>query len=260
MDGEGEASEAAWWQDDEEEEGGRPWYLDAHDLELACSDQGAHRFTLLVLHSCSGGPDDFTAFFHRLELPFRRRVRVVVPCAPLRVENHYGWEKELNSWFEYEGNDVRHMAQLEEQRARVLELLEQECQLLPGCDPRRLVLLGLSQGAALAVDVALRAQTRVGGVVALRGMALPSRHLKALPQHDQGRGRLRLLAFNGARDWLCPPEEARASYEALRPYGVDVAFETDEWLAHGCARGRQKLSGPELQKVSAFLKESWSCL
>ncbi|CAK0847368.1 unnamed protein product, partial [Prorocentrum cordatum] len=129
----------------------------------------------------------------------------------------------------------------------------QECQLLPGCDPRRLVILGLSQGAALAVDVALRARARVGGVVALRGMALPSRHLA-------GPGLLRLLAFNGARDWLCPPEEARASYEALRPYGVDVAFDTDEWLAHGCARGRQKLSRPEMQKVSAFLKECWSDL
>lgn len=242
-------------------EPGPPRYIDTHDLVLAPSECGGdHRFTLLLLHSCTGGPDDFLAFFHRLDMPFRSKVRAVVPCSPVRLENHYGWEKELNSWFEYDatsgdGNAVKYPEQLVEQRERLLLLLEKERRRLPEHDSRRLVLWGLSQGAGLAVDVALRAPFPVGGVVALRGMALD-----APPERPEGSAPVEVLAINGTRDWLCPPGPARESYEALRSSGACVTFEEEASLGHACARGNQRLNRNEMQRVNTFLRHVWTGL
>lgn len=220
---------------------------------------GGHRFTLVLLHSCSGGPDDWIPIFHRLRLSFRNNVRVVIPCAPVRREEHGGWIGEMNSWFEYaeDGQRSRHPSQVLDQRARLLQLLEQERARLPGGDARRLVLGGLSQGVALAVDVALRTPFSVGGVVALRGMVLPE-SLDSLPR-DRGPP-LRLFAYHGERDSQCPVDEAREGYELLRPHGVSVRFVSDPELGHACARGRQRLCGAELRQTSAFLEEVWSAV
>jgi len=248
------------WEEEWEEEPPDPWYVDSHDLVLAPTTPGTHSFTLVLLHSCTGGPDDAFAFFHRLNVPFRGGIRVVVPCSPVRQENHYGRAREMNSWFEYQGdNGVKFPTQLVHQRQRLLSLLDSERRRLPGGDARRLVIWGLSQGAALALDVALHASFTVAGIVALRGMAL-SVDSKGLPDLRTSAHPpcLELLAINGERDWVCPPSDARKSYEAWRPHGVRLHFEQQPGLAHACARGSQVLSAGEMRKVSAFLKHVWA--
>lgn len=255
---------AEGWAEHDDPEPSEPWYIDAHNLVLEPVDVESHRFTIVVLHSCSGGPDDFVPFFHHLKLPFRSQIRAVVPCSPKRRENHYGYETEMNSWFEYDdqsqdGNGVKDRRQLLEQRERIVRLLEAERRKLAG-EGRRLLLWGLSQGAGLAVDAALHAPFTVGGVIALRGMALRE-SLEALPMRSAEEARpLQVLAINGKRDWLCPPEAAGASYEALRPHGASVRFEAEPSLGHACARGRQRLNRFELEKVSRFLSQVWDGL
>merc|ERR1712166_1654853 len=99
-------------------------------------------------------------------------------------------------------------------------------------------------GAGLAVDVALHAPFPIGGVVALRGMAICD-DLKSLPARPAGSPGLKVLAINGASDWLCPPDAACATYETLKPHGVHLEFVTEPTLGHAAARGRQKLNQPE---------------
>mmetsp|Transcript_123881 Transcript_123881/g.241279 ORF Transcript_123881/g.241279 Transcript_123881/m.241279 type:complete len:330 (+) Transcript_123881:96-1085(+) len=259
-----ECGNSSWqecsWDEECEEDLPDPWYVDGHDLVLEPMTPKTHEFTLLLLHSCTGGPDDAFAFFHRLNLPFRGGIRVAVPCSPVRRENHYGRARDVNSWFEYTGeNGVRFPSQLIHQRHRLLRLLDSERRRLPDGDACRLVIWGLSQGAALALDVALHASFTVGGVVALRGMAL-SVDSKRLPNLRTSANPpcLELLAINGERDWICPPCDARKSYEAWRPHGVSVHFEEQPGLAHACARGRQVLSAGEMRKVTAFLQQVWA--
>ncbi|CAE8668878.1 unnamed protein product, partial [Polarella glacialis] len=129
------------------EEVGDPWYIDAHDLVLEPASGKAHSFTLVLLHSCSGGPDDWLPILHRLDVPFRSDIRFVVPCAPMRRESHSSWSGEMNSWFEYaaDGQSAKDPEQLAEQRTRLLATLERERSRLPGGDARRIVLGGLSQ-------------------------------------------------------------------------------------------------------------------
>lgn len=248
-----------------EEDVGQPWYIDVHDLVLE-PPAGAHQFTIVLLHSCSGGPDDFLAFFHRLDIPFRGSVRAVVPCSPTRVENHYGWSGRQNSWFTYDnqsedGNALLYPEELIKQRERLLKLLENERQKLPDGDSRRLLLWGLSQGAGLAVDVALHAPFSVGGVVALRGMGLRETLSSAPSARKDGVAvPIEVLAINGERDWMCPPDIARPSYEIFQRLGARLEYHGEPTLAHACARGRQKLNGPEMRKVSEFVERVWSGL
>lgn len=249
--------EGIWGED---EGPGDPWYIDSHDLVLHPSAESEHRFTLVLLHSCSGGPDDFLPFIHRFNLPFRGDIRIVVPCAPVRAEEHSSWQGKMNSWFEYSGNGVKDRRQLTEQRHRILRLLEDERGRLPGGDARRLVLGGLSQGVSLAIDVALHAPFSVGGVFALRGMALRE-SLEGIPERPEGSQPLEVLAFHGRYDNQCPVEEAKASYEALALRGVArLRFEAEHSLGHACARGRQRLCRRELHCVNAFLRRIWDAM
>eukprot|EP00747_Dinoflagellata_sp_TGD_P022459 gnl/TRDRNA2_/TRDRNA2_129127_c0_seq2.p1 gnl/TRDRNA2_/TRDRNA2_129127_c0~~gnl/TRDRNA2_/TRDRNA2_129127_c0_seq2.p1 ORF type:complete len:344 (-),score=53.65 gnl/TRDRNA2_/TRDRNA2_129127_c0_seq2:41-1072(-) len=253
------------------DEPAEPWYIDMHDLVL--EPARGHCFTLVLLHSCSGGPDDWLPFFHRLDLPFRASIRAVVPCAPIRSEEHYGWCGKQNSWFEYEGNGVKDLQQLFEQRERILRILQEELLRLPNEDPGRLIIGGLSQGVGLAIDVALHAPFVLGGVLALRGAALGESlndlTLPASTAEQMPKGRddstckaraLEIFAVHGKHDNQCPPSEARTSYEALKSYGARVSFEVEPTLGHACARGRQRLNGPELRRVNEFLRRCWGNL
>ncbi|OLP98825.1 Acyl-protein thioesterase 1-like 1 [Symbiodinium microadriaticum] len=133
-----------------------PRYIEAHDLAL--EPTGDHGFTMLLLHSCSGGPDDWIPIIHRLDVPFRNEIRFVVPCAPVRRETFDGWTKEQNSWFTYseDGQHAEDPQELQEQLDRMEAILGKEVEKLPQKDARRLLVGGFSQGVALAVELGRR--------------------------------------------------------------------------------------------------------
>lgn len=258
-----DSADGSRWQNQSgtHDDEGNPWYIDEHNVTIDPVIPGSHEFTIVCLHSCSGGPDDFFPFFHRLDVPFRRHIRAVIPCSPVRCESRGDHQITQNSWYEYvceteDANTVKHKHQLAEQRDRLLKLLEEERRRLPGADGKRLMVWGLSQGAALAVDVALHAGFAVGAVIALRGMAL-GEDPADLPQCHPDSRTIPVYASNGERDWLCPPEKAKATYEALQPYGLQVFYRIEASLAHGCARGRQRLSRNEMHHVSKFVASIW---
>jgi len=89
------------------------------------------------------------------------------------------------------------------------------------CDRRRLVLLGFSQGGAMAYDLALEAPERWAALIALSSWlpaelaarARPSPSLAALPT----------LVIHGKQDPMIPLVRARESRERLEALGVRVA-------------------------------------
>jgi len=193
---------------------------------------------------------------HRLDPNLRAAIRIVVPCAPSVMEDDEGWwPGMLNSWFTYADDGEPAIAEeLVQQRARILTILESERQRLPDCDGRRLVVGGLSQGASLAIDVGLRAPFAIGGVLSLRGCVLQA-SLGDCGGHPDG---LEVLATHGERDSICPVEDARQSYARLRQCAaVKLQLETDPYLAHACARGRQVQSELELRHIAEFLSRVW---
>jgi phospholipase/carboxylesterase len=89
-------------------------------------------------------------------------------------------------------------------------------------DPRKIVLLGFSQGGALAFDLALRDSSRFAGLVAL-SCWLPE-PLAAEIQPDSAHAGLPVLVVHGTEDPMVPIARARQSRQRLNALGVGLTY------------------------------------
>jgi len=95
------------------------------------------------------------------------------------------------------------------------------CALLPevvahhGTDPARTFLLGFSQGAALALEVALTRPDLVRGAVVHSGGALPGLEARMAP--PEALAPLELLVLHGIDDEVVPVERGRKVRDLLAP-------------------------------------------
>jgi phospholipase/carboxylesterase len=89
-------------------------------------------------------------------------------------------------------------------------------------DPRKLVLLGFSQGGVLAYRLALAAPRRFAGLAALSSW-LPPQMLAQIPEAD-GRDELPTLVQHGSADEVIAVARAQQSIEALRALRVPVIY------------------------------------
>lgn len=234
-----------WWRDEDwcGTTAGAWWEQDETD-GVTIDPRGMHTCTLLFLHSCHGRPYHVEHFMQELlknGIP-DEHLRVVAPCAPRRACELA--EGGTFQWFQYctdllqhgaAQQDDAHHAQLREQRARLLQLLEEELRRLPWNG--RLVLGGLSQGASVALDLLLHLRSplawKLRGVISQRGM-LQQETVQDLPggYSAEPLAGHPVLATHGTADELVPLPAARRSYSALKDLGVSVRLHTVYGLGH----------------------------
>ena len=89
-------------------------------------------------------------------------------------------------------------------------------------DPRKLVLLGFSQGGVLAYRIALAAPRRFAGLAALSSW-LPPQMVATLPDVD-GRDELPTLVQHGSGDEIIAVARAQQSIETLRTLRVPAVY------------------------------------
>jgi len=112
-------------------------------------------------------------------------------------------------------------------------------------DPRKLVLLGFSQGGVLAYVIALGDPTRFAGLAALSSW-LPPTLAAALPT-DEARRQLTTLVQHGSDDGIIAVARARQSVETLRGLGVPLTYR-EYAMGH-------EINGASLSDLSAWLAE-----
>lgn len=137
--------------------------LETIEIETAPNPDAA----VVWMHGLGADGHDFEPIVPELRLPATTRIRFVFPHAPLRpVTINQGHV--MRAWY-----DVRALAGVRRedeagvrQSARQIEaLLARERQR--GIAPRRIVIAGFSQGAAMALHVGLRYADRLAGLLAL---------------------------------------------------------------------------------------------
>ena len=137
--------------------------LESLEIETAPNPDAA----VIWMHGLGADGHDFEPIVPELRLPATTRIRFVFPHAPLRpVTINQGHV--MRAWY-----DVRALAGVRRedeagvrQSARQIEaLLARERQR--GIAPRRIVIAGFSQGAAMALHVGLRYADRLAGLLAL---------------------------------------------------------------------------------------------
>lgn len=146
-----------------------------------------------------------------------------------------------------EGQPARYdYGQAESSRKQILSFISRACKTYQ-LDSTQVFLLGFSQGAIMAYDLALSSPARVKGVVALSGRMMDeSRQHKASPALLS---RLRFFIGHGLSDNVIKPVEAEKASAFLKEKKVaEVTHKTYE-MPHS-------LSGQELNDLRAWLTKA----
>jgi phospholipase/carboxylesterase len=125
----------------------------------------------------------------------------------------------------------------------VLSFLDAAQQRYP-IDPRKIVLLGFSQGGALAFDLALRDCSRFAGLAALSSW-LPE-GVAAQIQPDSAHQSLPVLVVHGTEDPMVPVGRARESRQRLAELGVMLTYREYEMGHEICVDALREATPPVL--------------
>lgn len=139
--------------------------LDCIELQT----QATPRASLIVLHGLGADGRDFVPVCQALDLRAVGGLRCVLPNAPeIPVTLNGGYR--MPAWYDILGtqSDRREdEAGLRASQAAIAALIDRECER--GIAPERIVLMGFSQGCAMALMTGLRYPQRLAGIVGLSG-------------------------------------------------------------------------------------------
>ncbi|HXF82454.1 MAG TPA: phospholipase [bacterium] len=198
---------------------------------------------LLLLHGVGSHEGDLMGLAPYLD----PRFFIVSARAPLVLgPGMYGWfEVRLDPY-----HPVINPEQAEHSRQLLIRFIEE---LAPayGTDPRRVFLLGFSQGAIMSLSVLLTRPDLLAGVVAMSGRLLPEVRPLVVPPE-----RLRdvpVLVIHGTADQVLPVHHGRAIRDFLAALPVRLTYReypmghevTEESLADVAAWLREQLDRPE---------------
>jgi phospholipase/carboxylesterase len=192
--------------------------LETHEIET-----GPHpRTTLIVLHGLGADGFDFVPICGELDLAALGPVRYVFPHAPTRPVTINGGYV-MRAWYDILVTDlVRREDEvgLRESQQQIAELIDRERER--GVAAERIVVMGFSQGCAMALMTALRYPHRLGGAVGLSGY-LPLAAVTTA-ERSAANADLPLFLAHGTQDPIVAPARGIASRDALRALGHDVEW------------------------------------
>ncbi len=176
--------------------------------------------SLIVLHGLGADGHDFVPIAQQLDLSAVGAVRFVFPHAPVRRVTINGGAP-MRAWYDILGLDDlggtrrEDEAGLRTSMAGVQALIDREASR--GVPPSRTVLIGFSQGCAMALLTGLRAPQRLAGVAGLSGY-LPLAASTAAERSEANRG-LPLFLAHGRFDPMVALARGQATRDALQALG-----------------------------------------
>ena len=187
--------------------------MDLIEFETAPSPQT----TLIVLHGLGADGADMQPVCEALALQPLGPVRFVLPNAPERPVTLNGGYR-MRAWYDILGLDGaggEDETGLRQSLAAVQALVERE--MARGVASQRIVLMGFSQGCAMALLSGLRCPHRLGGLAGLSGY-LPLAGLTANEQHTAN-ANVPIFLAHGRNDPVVRIERAKASLHTLQALG-----------------------------------------
>jgi phospholipase/carboxylesterase len=186
---------------------------------------------VVLLHGRGADMHDLADVAPMLDTP--GGCRFIFPNAPKPFEPYPGMAA---GWTWFEGWPPSHES-LVEARATLLRFLDE---IMERYSSPRLVVAGFSQGALMALDVGLRTEKKIAGIIAMSG-GLYEADLPDLKRHAG----LPVLIAHGSLDDVVPVNYARRARHVLEDAGLDVEY-------HEYAMGHQ-VAQEEAAAARAFL-------
>jgi phospholipase/carboxylesterase len=192
-----------------------------------------HRPPLLILlHGLGSNEEDLFA----LAPQFDERFLVLSLRAPFEMAPGY------YRWFDRTDTSAGRVIDTQEFEASRKMLIQEinNAVMAFGADPRQVFLMGFSQGAMMAMALALSAPQKLFGVVAVAGRVLPDVAQVAAPQASLAH--LRLLIQHGTADEVVPVADGYAARDLFADLHVMMGFReysaghtiTESMLADAC--------------------------
>jgi phospholipase/carboxylesterase len=178
--------------------------------------------TLIVLHGLGADGHDFVPICGELDLKPLGAVRYVFPHAPERPVTINGGYR-MRAWYDILGVDLVKREDeigLRESVCQISELIDRE--RARGVAAERIVVMGFSQGCAMALMTALRYPERLGGAVGLSGY-LPLAATTAA-ERSPANANLPIFMAHGTQDPVVVPARGITSRDALRALGHEVEW------------------------------------
>lgn len=183
--------------------------------------------SVIWLHGLGADGHDFEPIVPELRLPADLPLRFVFPHAPVRPVTINGGMA-MRAWYDIVSLDAEGRADaagVRESTCLLEGLVEREQER--GVDAGRIVVAGFSQGGAIAINVALHAERRLAGLMALSTyIALPGEI-----EESAGSRELPVFAAHGSFDPMIPIQWGRASADKLIDSGFNVEWH-DYPMAH----------------------------
>lgn len=200
--------------------------LEAIEIETAPSPQTS----IIVLHGLGADGNDFVPVCQELDLTAIGPVRFVMPSAPVMpVSINGGYE--MRAWYDIlPTNDPTRRedeASLRRSHQAINALIDREVQR--GIAPARVVLMGFSQGCAMALMAGLRYPQALGGIVALSGY-LPLPQFTQSERHPANQATPIFMA-HGQHDDVVQMSRGLAARDQLLQWGHRVDWH-DYPMAH----------------------------
>jgi phospholipase/carboxylesterase len=178
--------------------------------------------TVIVLHGLGDSGHGFVPICGELDLRALGAVRFILPHAPERPVTINGGYV-MRAWYDILGADLvrrEDEAGLRESVRQITELIDAERHR--GVAANRIVLVGFSQGCAMALMTALRYPERLAGVAGLSGY-LPLAATTAA-ERSTANADLPIFMAHGSQDTVVLPARGTASRDVLRALGHEVEW------------------------------------
>lgn len=213
--------------------------LETHEIETGPNPQT----TLIVLHGLGADGFDFVPICGELQLQSLGAVRYVFPHADERAVTVNGGYR-MRAWYDILGADLvrrEDEAGLRQSQAQIAELIDRERSR--GVAARRIVVMGFSQGSAMALMTALRYPERLAGVVGLSGY-VPLAATTAAEVHAANAD-LPVFLAHGTRDPVVALARGTDSRDLLQRLGHAV-----DWHEYPM---EHSVCGAEITDLNAWL-------
>jgi phospholipase/carboxylesterase len=189
-------------------------------IEIETGDQPTA--SIIVLHGLGADGNDFVPVAEELDLAAVGPVRFVFPHAPTRPITINGGHV-MRAWYDISGADLTRREDekgLRESQATVDALIEREKSR--GVPASRIVVMGFSQGSAMALQTGLRHSEKLAGIVGLSGY-LPLAATTAAERHAANTDTPIFMA-HGTHDAIVPHARGASSRDALEALGYSVEW------------------------------------
>jgi phospholipase/carboxylesterase len=195
---------------------------------------------VIWLHGLGADGHDFANIVPELNLPKELGIKFIFPHAPIRpVTLNHGLP--MRAWFDlYEltASSKVDSQGIKDSDTTLKALIKQE--IAHGIPPEKIILVGFSQGGALALYTGLTYPNRLGGIIGLSTFL----SFTFLPELHQSKNTPIFIGY-GDNDNIVSPELSQISCDYLLSQGYPVESHTYPMAHSVCAA--------EIKDIAAFL-------